>query len=83
VGAGKNILKPTIGNVSFKEISNNNGVTAVNFTTSKYLTVKSTMLSYHITNLLALLMEICTIKLTTFLYKGDYIQVHFMSGHSG
>jgi hypothetical protein len=31
----ENIFKPTIGNESLHEISNNNGVTVVNFTASK------------------------------------------------
>jgi hypothetical protein len=37
------IFKPTIGNKSFHEISNDNGVRLVNFATSKTLKVKSTM----------------------------------------
>jgi hypothetical protein len=39
----ENIFKPTIGNESLHEISNDNGVRVVNFATSKYLIVKSTM----------------------------------------
>jgi hypothetical protein len=39
----EDILKPTIGNESLHEISNNNGVRVVNFATSKNLTAKSTM----------------------------------------
>jgi hypothetical protein len=39
----EDIFKPTIGNVSLHEISNDKGVRAVNFVTSKNLTVKSTM----------------------------------------
>ncbi|PNF34643.1 hypothetical protein B7P43_G05860 [Cryptotermes secundus] len=39
----EDIFKPAIGNESLLEISNDNGVRAVNFATSKYLTVKSTM----------------------------------------
>jgi endonuclease/exonuclease/phosphatase family metal-dependent hydrolase len=39
----EDIFKPTIGNESLHEISNDNGVRVVNFTTSKNLTVKSTM----------------------------------------
>jgi hypothetical protein len=39
----EDILKPTIGNTSLHEISNDNGVRVVNFATSKNLTVKSTM----------------------------------------
>jgi hypothetical protein len=42
------IFKPTIGNESLHEISNDNGVRLVNFTTSKNLTVKSTMFLYRI-----------------------------------
>jgi hypothetical protein len=37
-------FKPTIGNESSHEISNDNGVRVVNFATSKNLVVKSTML---------------------------------------
>jgi (p)ppGpp synthase/HD superfamily hydrolase len=40
------ICKPTIGNESLHEISNNNGV-IVNFATSKNLTVKSTMFPHR------------------------------------
>jgi hypothetical protein len=39
----EDIFKPTIGNESLHEISNNNGVKLVTFTTSKNLRVKSTM----------------------------------------
>jgi hypothetical protein len=39
----EDIFKPTIGNESLHEISNDNGVRLVNFATSKYLPVKSTM----------------------------------------
>jgi endonuclease/exonuclease/phosphatase family metal-dependent hydrolase len=39
----ENIFKPTIGNKSLHEISNDNGVTAVNVATSKNLVAKSTM----------------------------------------
>jgi hypothetical protein len=37
------IFKPTIGNENLHEISNDNGVRAVNFATSKNLIVNSTM----------------------------------------
>jgi hypothetical protein len=39
----EDIFKPTIGNENSHEISNDNGVTVVNFATSKNLVVKSTM----------------------------------------
>jgi hypothetical protein len=39
----KNIFKPTIGKDSLHEISNDNGVRLVSFTTSKKRIVKSTM----------------------------------------
>jgi hypothetical protein len=39
----EDIFKPTIGNESSHEVSNDNGVRAVNFATSKNLVVKSTM----------------------------------------
>jgi hypothetical protein len=40
----EDIYKPTIGNESLHEISNDNGIGIVNFATSKNLTVKSTVL---------------------------------------
>jgi hypothetical protein len=39
----QNIFKPTIGNGSLLEISNDSGVRVVNFATSENLVVKSTM----------------------------------------
>jgi hypothetical protein len=39
----EDIFKPTSGNESLHEISNDNGVRLVNFATSKNLRVKSTM----------------------------------------
>jgi hypothetical protein len=39
----EDIFKPTIGNGSLHEISNDNGVRLVNFATSKNLTFKSTI----------------------------------------
>jgi hypothetical protein len=42
----EDIFKPTIGNASLHEISNDNGVSLVNFATSKNLVVKSTMFPY-------------------------------------
>jgi hypothetical protein len=41
------IFKPTIGNESSHEISNENGVRVVNFATSKNLVVKSTMIPHR------------------------------------
>jgi hypothetical protein len=41
------IFKPTIGNESLREISNDNGVRLVNSATSKNLRVKSTMLPHR------------------------------------
>ena len=41
--ARANFSKPTIGNDSLHQDSNDNGIRIVNFTTSKYLFVKSTM----------------------------------------
>jgi hypothetical protein len=40
-------FKPTIGNASLYEITNDNGVKLVNFATSKNLRVKSTMFPHH------------------------------------
>jgi hypothetical protein len=39
----ENIFKPTTGNKSFREISNDNRIKVVNFATSRNLNVKSTM----------------------------------------
>jgi hypothetical protein len=43
----EDIFKPTVGNESSHEISNDNGVRVVNFVTSKNLVVKSTMSPHH------------------------------------
>jgi DNA repair ATPase RecN len=43
----ENIFKPTIGNESLHEISNDSGVRMVNFATSKNLVVKSTMFPHR------------------------------------
>ncbi|PNF23951.1 hypothetical protein B7P43_G10044 [Cryptotermes secundus] len=43
----EDIFKPTIGNESLHEISNDNGVRVVNFVTSKNLTVKSTIFPHR------------------------------------
>jgi endonuclease/exonuclease/phosphatase family metal-dependent hydrolase len=43
----EDIFKPTIGNESSHEISNDNGVRVVNFATSKNLVVKSSMFSHR------------------------------------
>jgi hypothetical protein len=43
----EDIYKLTNRNKNLKEISNDNGVRVANFATSKNLTVKSTMFSYH------------------------------------
>ncbi|PNF15196.1 hypothetical protein B7P43_G14111 [Cryptotermes secundus] len=43
----EDIYKPTIGNESLHEISNENGVTVVNFATLKNLTVKSVMFPHR------------------------------------
>jgi hypothetical protein len=43
----EDIFKPTIGNESSHEISNDNGVRVVNFATSKNLLVKSTMFPHR------------------------------------
>jgi hypothetical protein len=43
----ENIFKPTIGDDSLHEISNDSGVRIVNFATSKNLVVKSTMFPHH------------------------------------
>jgi exonuclease III len=43
----EDIFKPTIGNESLQESSNDNRVRLVNFATSKNLRVKSTVFSHH------------------------------------
>jgi hypothetical protein len=43
----EDIFKPTIGNESLHEISNDNGVRLVNFATYRNLRVKSTMFPHH------------------------------------
>jgi hypothetical protein len=43
----EDIFKPTIGNESLQEISNDNGVRLVIFDTSKNLRVKSTMFAHR------------------------------------
>jgi hypothetical protein len=43
----ENIFKPKIWNESSHEIRNDNGVTAVNFATSKYVFVKRTMFPHR------------------------------------
>jgi hypothetical protein len=43
----ENIFKPTTGNESLHEISNENGDTVVNFATPENLAVKSTMFPHH------------------------------------
>ena len=43
----ENIFKPTIGNESLHQDSNDNGVRIINFATSKNLAVKSTMFPHR------------------------------------
>jgi hypothetical protein len=43
----EDIFKPTIGNESLHEISNDSGVRAIHFVISKNLFVKSTMFPHH------------------------------------
>jgi hypothetical protein len=43
----ENIFKPTIGNESLQEISNDNGARVVNFAASKNLVIKSTMFPHR------------------------------------
>jgi hypothetical protein len=43
----EDIFKPTIGNGSLHETSNDNGVRVINFATSKNLVVKSTMFAHR------------------------------------
>jgi hypothetical protein len=67
-GGKEDIFKLTVGNESLHEISNDNGVRRVHFTTSKNLTVKSIMFPHcNIQNLLgSFLMGNPTIILTIF-----------------
>jgi hypothetical protein len=46
-GKGENIFKPTTGNKSLHQESNDNGVRIVNFVASKNLFVKSTMFPHR------------------------------------
>jgi hypothetical protein len=46
-GGREDIFKPTIGNESLHDISNDKGVRLVNFDTSKNFRVKSTMFPHH------------------------------------
>jgi hypothetical protein len=65
----EDIFKPILGYKSLHEISNDNGVRAVNFSTSKNLTVMSTQCSHSTTFINSpgqLLMERHTTRLTTF-----------------
>jgi hypothetical protein len=76
--------KVAIGNESWHEITNDNGVKVVNFAISKNLAVK-VKCSHVVTFIISLghfLMERRTTKLTTFLYIGDDIQVYLMSDSS-
>ena len=43
----ENIFKPTMGNESLQQDSNDNGVRIVNFATSNNLVLKSTMFSHR------------------------------------
>jgi hypothetical protein len=43
----ENVFKPTIGNESFHEITNDSGVRVVNFATSKNVVIKSTTLPHR------------------------------------
>jgi endonuclease/exonuclease/phosphatase family metal-dependent hydrolase len=43
----EDIFKPTVGNESLHEISNDNGTRAVNFAKSKILIFKSTIFPHH------------------------------------
>jgi hypothetical protein len=65
----EDILKPTIGNESLHEISNDNGVRVVNFATSETLTL-SNVRCFHIVTFMKLLgplrMGARKIKLTIF-----------------
>jgi hypothetical protein len=44
---GRDVFKPTTGNVNLHEISNDNGVRVVNFAMSKNLTPECTMFPHH------------------------------------
>jgi hypothetical protein len=46
-GGRVEIFRPTIGNESLHETSNDNGIRVVNFATSKNLTIKSMMFPHH------------------------------------
>jgi len=42
----EDVIKPIIGNVSLHQVSNDNGVTVVNFATQKSLVIKSTLFAH-------------------------------------
>jgi exonuclease III len=64
----KDIFKPTIGNESLHENSNVNCIRVVNFATSKYLTVESTMFPHRNIHKFTRTspVERCTTKLSIF-----------------
>jgi hypothetical protein len=71
----EDIFKPTIGNESLHEISNDSGIRLVNFATSKNLRVKSTMFPHHnIHKYTWMSPDEKTHRLTTFWYVGERIR---------
>jgi hypothetical protein len=84
VKVGKeDIFKPTTGNESLHNISNDNGVKVVNFATSKNLTIKSTMFLNHSIHEYAWILQVGKLRLTMILYIGKGIQVYLVFDHSG
>jgi hypothetical protein len=81
----EDIFKPTIGNESLHEISNNNVVRSVNFAKSINLRVKSTMfpIATSINILGRLQMGKLTIRLTIFYHIGKVIRIYLMFDHTG
>jgi hypothetical protein len=81
----EDIFKPTIGNESLHEISNDNAVRLVNFAASKNQRVKSIQCS-HITTFINILERLQmgkpTIRLTIFWQIGEGIQMYLMFDHS-
>jgi exonuclease III len=80
----EDIFKPTIGNESLHKISNDNGVRAVNFATSKNLIVKSTMFPHrNIHKHTWISPDGNTHNQIGHILIGEGIQVYLKSDHSG
>jgi hypothetical protein len=81
----ENIFKPTVGNESLHEISNDNGVRLVNFATSKNFRIKSTMFPQR--NIYKYTWTsrdgIANNQVDHILVDGESIRMYWMFDHSG